>query len=180
MIRLRTGSAGQSAGCPREIEVVASVLDRHARRIDDGLLAAPIESCEICRDVAVLTRLMSTDHDHAHREVRVPAAGQVWWRAAIRARLEAVHAAARPLTWSHGIAAACTLGLVVTIGGLVWPVIRDSAGWLVAWAVDVAPLGSAAAALVTTSLHGGIALVLIAAACVLLAPVALYFAISDE
>jgi hypothetical protein len=180
MIRFRTGSAGQSAGCPREIDVVASILDRHATRIDDGLLAAHIESCEICRDVAVLTRLMSTDHDHAHREVRVPAAGQVWWRAAIRARLEAVHAAARPLTWSHGIAAACTLGLVVAIGGLVWPVVREAAGRILALAVDVAPLGAAAAALVTTSLHGSAALTLVAAACVLLAPVALYLALADE
>jgi hypothetical protein len=180
MNRLRTASAEQAAGCPREVEVVASMLDRHSVRIDDQSLAAHVDVCENCREVAELTRLMSTDHERARREIRVPAAGQVWWRAAVRARLEAVHAAARPLTWSHGVAGACALGLVMALLGFAWPVVREAAAWIVARALDAAPLGAAAATLVTTSVHGSVALMFFAAACILVAPVALYFALSDD
>jgi hypothetical protein len=179
MIRLRTASAGQ-AGCAREVEVVASLLDRRSLRIDDDALAAHVERCEICREVAELTRLMSSDHETTRREIRVPAAGQVWWRAAVRARLEAVHLAARPLTWSHGIAGACAIGVMMALLGFAWPVVHEAAGWVMARALDAVPLGEAAATLVTTAAHGNVALMFVAAACILFAPVALYFAISDE
>jgi hypothetical protein len=170
-----------TGGCPHEVEVVASLLDRRSLRIDDDALGAHVEGCEICREVAELTRVMSTDHERTRREIRVPAAGQVWWRAAVRARLEAVQTASRPLTWSHGIAAACAIGVVMALLGFAWPVVREAAGWIVARALDAAvPLGAAAATVVTTSIHGSVALVLVGAACILFAPVALYFALSDE
>jgi hypothetical protein len=167
-------------GCPREVEVVASLLDRRSLRTVDAALAAHVEACDSCREVAAMTRLMSTDDERTRREIRVPAAGQVWWRAAVRARLEAVHAAARPLTWSHGVAGACAIGLVMALLGVAWPAVREATGWIVARALDAAPLGAAAATLVTTSAHGNMALMLVAAACILFAPVALYFALSDE
>jgi hypothetical protein len=167
-------------GCPHEVEVVASLLDRRSLCIDDDALAAHIEACDSCREVAELTRMMSTDHEGTRREIRVPAAGQVWWRAAVRARLEAVHSAARPLTWSNGIAGACAIGVVMALLGFAWPAVREAAGWIVARALDAAPVGAAAARLVTTSMHGSVAVMLVAAACILFAPVALYFALSDE
>ena len=189
MIRLRTASAGQvrlqeastgwEGGCPREAEVVAFILDGRSVSIDDEGLAAHVAGCDTCREVAELTRVMSTDHDTTRREIRVPAAGQVWWRAAVRARLEAVQAATRPLTWSHGIASACAIGLVLALLGFAWPVVRDAGAWIVARALDAAPLG-AAASLVTTSVHGSVGLMFVAAACILLAPVALYLALSRE
>jgi hypothetical protein len=178
-VRLRTASARQASGCPREVEVVASLLDRRSLRIDDDALAAHVERCEICREVAELTRLMSSDHE-TRREIRVPAAGQVWWRAAVRARLEAVHLAARPLTWSHGIASACAIGVMMALLGFAWPVVHEAAGFVMARALEAVPLGDAAATLVTTSAHGNVALMFVAAACILFAPVALYFALSDE
>ena len=167
-------------GCPHEVEVVASLLDRRCLHIDDDALAAHVEGCEICREVAELTRVMSADHEKTRREIRVPAAGQVWWRAAVRARLEAVHSAARPLTWSHGIAGACAIGVAMALLGFAWPVVRGAAGWIIERALDAAPLGAAAATLVTTSAHGNVALMFVAAVCILFAPVALYFALSDE
>ena len=180
MIRLRTAPARQDGGCPREVEVVASLLDRRSLRIDDDALAAHIEGCEICREVAELTRVMSTDHERTRREIRVPAAGQVWWRAAVRARLEAVHSAARPLTWSHGMAGACAIGVVMALLGFARPMVHEAAGWVMARALDAVPLGEAAATLVTSSAHGNVAVMFVAAACILFAPVALYVALSDE
>ena len=87
-----------SATCLRETELVTALVER---RDDIDALTSHAEACQGCREVVMVMRLMSEDRD-ARREVRVPAAGQVWWRAAVRARLEAVHAAARPLTWLHG------------------------------------------------------------------------------
>jgi len=177
---IRTASASHAEGCPREVEVVAMLLDRRSMRIDDEALAAHVDVCESCREVAELTRVMSADHERARREIRVPAAGQVWWRSAVRARLEAVHAAARPLTWSHGVAGACAIGLVIALIGLVWPAVQEATGWIGARALEVAPLGRAAATLMTTTLHGSVALMLVGAVFVLFAPVALYLALADE
>jgi hypothetical protein len=169
-----------NGGCPREIDVVASLLDRRSLRIDDDALGAHVEGCEICREVAELTRAMSIDHETTRREIRVPAAGQVWWRAAVRARLEAVHSAARPLTWSHGIAGACAIGVAMALLGVAWPAVREAAGWIMARAIDAAPIGAAAATLVTTSVHGNVGVMVVAAACILFAPVALFLVLSDE
>jgi hypothetical protein len=177
---LPAASTGPEGGCPREVDVVAFILDRRGVSVDDEGLAAHVDGCDTCREVAELTRLMSTDHETTRREIRVPAAGQVWWRSAVRARLEAVQAATRPLTWSHGIAGACAIGLVLALFGFAWPVVRDAGAWIVARVLDAAPLGAAAATLVTTSVHGSVGLMFVAAACILLAPVALYFALSDE
>ena len=58
-------------------------------------------------------------------ESRVPAAGQIWWRSAIRARAESAHAAARPMVWLQALAGAGAVGLA--LGGLttVWPRLQD-------------------------------------------------------
>jgi hypothetical protein len=165
--------------CPREIEVVASVLDSGRGRVDDESVSAHLECCEACREVAMVTRLMTSDHDHARQVIRVPAAGQVWWRAAVRARLEAVHAAARPLTWSHGVAGACALGLAVALIGLAWPAVRDAVAWVSTFAFHAAPFHEASTFLGAT-LRGAVMAMLVAAVCLVIAPVALYFALSDE
>jgi len=165
--------------CPREIEVVASVLDSGRGRVDDESVSAHLDCCEACREVAMVTRLMTSDHDHARRVIRVPAAGQVWWRAAVRARLEAVHAAARPLTWSHGIAGACALGLTVALIGLAWPAVREAVAWASTFAFHAARFDGATTFLGAT-LRGAVMAMLVAAVCLVIAPVALYFALSDE
>ena len=62
-------------------------------------------------------------------EVQVPVAGQVWWRSAVRARLESTQAATRPMTWLHGVTAAITLGIMLAVIGMAWPSLVDGAGW---------------------------------------------------
>ena len=165
--------------CPRELEIVASIVDRGSMSVDDESLRAHVDQCDTCREVAMLTRLMTSDHESARRLVRVPAAGQVWWRAAGRARLEAVHAAARPLTWSQGVAAACALGLTIALIGLVWSSLRDGASWAIGYVLQAVPFGDAPSLLGGTWRTGLMAM-LVAAACLVVAPVAVYFALSDE
>jgi hypothetical protein len=164
--------------CPREREIVTAGTDRRrSRRMSDDLLAH-VDSCDACREAAMLVHLMSEPHDHA-REIYVPAAGQVWWRAAVRARLEAVQAAARPLTWVHGVAGACALGLLLALVGMSWPLVREAAGSFGNGALAESSLGAAATYLGTAALRS-VPFVIIAGACVLIAPFAIYFVLLSD
>lgn len=82
-------------------------------------LRAHVRTCAVCRDtVAIASMLREAD---AADDAPVPTAGQMWWRLAVRARLEQERAAARPVLWLQGLAAACGLGLAVTALGAVGP-----------------------------------------------------------
>jgi hypothetical protein len=165
--------------CAHEHDVVAAVLSRRWESASEEL-KQHAAGCEICRDVVAVASLLAADHDRGRYEARVPAAGQVWWRAAVRARLEAAHAAARPLTWLHGIATACALGLAVTVIGMIWPRIEGIGSWLMSQTPVVdAGLGDVAA-LMAAALQRSLPLAFVVAACIVLAPVALYFALSDD
>jgi hypothetical protein len=137
-------------------------------------------NCDICRDVVAVANLLSADHERARYEVRVPAAGQVWWRSAVRARLEAAHAAARPLTWLHGIAAACAFGLAVAVIGMAWPTLTEITAWLTSQILGTDSGLADVVVLMGAAIQKSLPLAFIVAACIVLAPVALYFALSDD
>jgi hypothetical protein len=165
--------------CPREEQVVDAVLSGQWPERADQELTAHAAQCGICGEVATVATLLRRDHERARREVHVPAAGQVWWRAAVRARLERAQAATQPMTWLHGIAAACTAGVTLALLSVAWPSIAGGAGWVKARLLDTTPNGEAAG-VVTMALGQSLVLALVAAACLVLAPVVLYFALSDE
>ena len=72
--------------CPQEQLVVNAVLaGAWPHRCDDDLVAHAA-ACEVCREVAAVAVLLRDDLDSSRIETHVPAAGQVWWRAAVRAR----------------------------------------------------------------------------------------------
>lgn len=165
--------------CAHEQDVVAAVLSRRWETASEELKRHAAD-CGMCREVVAIASMLSADQDRARYEVRVPAAGQVWWRAAVRARLEAAQTAARPLTWLQGIAGACAVGLVCAVIGMSWPSVREMASWLTSQTfghesgiVDVA-------ALMAGAIQQSLALAFVVAACIVLAPVALYFALSDD
>jgi hypothetical protein len=93
----------------------------------------------------------------------VPTPEIVWWRAQMRARQEAARQAARPLLVTQALAVAAFIGLLVSvIGRVTLP--------MISWS-DLAP--------VITRLP--VLQVAIAGAfCLVLAPVAVYFALSRE
>jgi hypothetical protein len=165
--------------CIHEADVVAAVLSRRWDGANDELKQHAAE-CEVCGDVVAVVRMLSADQEHARYEVRVPAAGQVWWRAAVRARLEAAHAVARPLTWLHGIAGACAVGVACAVIGMAWPSLREMASWFTFEAFGTDSRVADVAALVTGALQRSLPLAFVLAACIVLAPVALYFALSDD
>jgi hypothetical protein len=164
--------------CPREPEVVAAIVAGRWPDQCDEALPVHAASCHVCRDLAEVASLL---HDDVLDEgVTVPAAGQVWWRAAIRARLEATHAVSRPLSWMSGAAVACAVGLAAASIGLVWPAVQEAATWtsLLSWPSGLisGPVTDTLAPVLRVS-----GLVAISAVTfIVLAPLLLYLALSDD
>ena len=146
----------------------------------DRELVMHAESCEICSDVTVIAPALRDDYLATHADARVPSAGQIWWRAAVRARLEAVHAASRPITWAQGLAAAGAIGLLVALIGTAWPSLAGSLEWMAGAAVGLDSPGGEAATLLVGLLHRSLPLLVGVALCAVIAPVAVYLVLSDE
>src|SRR5215211_7083941 len=111
--------------CPHEHGVVNAVLSGRWPEGCDESLVAHAKQCVTCRDVASVSLLLREDNDHSRFEMHVPAAGQVWWRAAVRARLESTQAATRPITWMHGITGAIALGVTLAALSAFWPMMPE-------------------------------------------------------
>jgi hypothetical protein len=63
---------------------------------------------------------------------------------------------------------------------MAWPSIRDLAAWLAAQALPMDSGVGNVASLVTALLQKSLPLAFVVAACIVLAPVALYLALSDD
>jgi hypothetical protein len=164
--------------CPREHDVVSRLLAQSVEMDDE--LSAHVSTCEVCREAADVARLMREDARQGRADAHVPAAAQVWWRAAIRARVEATQSAERPLTWVHGVAAAGAAGASLTAFGMFWPSIAGAFARLTdrSWAMP--PIVSDAANVAVSSLQSSLPLALVALAGLVLAPLAAYLVTSDD
>jgi len=161
--------------CTREREVVRAVLLRGSDGLTDDL-RAHAETCEVCGDVMSLVTALRADADDTLSDARLPAAGQLWWRAAVRAHAEASEAARRPIVWLQGIAGACAAGLIAALLSLAWPSIYDAVVAVAAlpatFSPDVSPLVDALRPILPVAL----AIV----ACLVLTPIVVFLALSDD
>jgi hypothetical protein len=161
--------------CAREREVVRAVLSRGSDGLSDDL-RAHAETCEVCGDVMSLVTALHAEADDTLSDARLPAAGQLWWRAALRAHAEATEAAGRPMVWLQGIAGACAAGLVAALLSLTWPSIYDGVVAVAAlpatFSPDVSPLVDALRPILPVAL----AIV----ACLVLTPVVVFLALADD
>ena len=181
MTRLRQEYDGRDQ-CPHEQAVVNAVLaGAWPHRCDDRLVSHAAE-CDVCREVSSVAVLLRDDLESSRIDVHVPAAGQVWWRAAVRARLESTQAAARPMTWMHAITGAVVVGALLAALTAVWPKLPAVLNLVRTLSVQLFPSPD-----VTSAIAGGLAqsatigvIGIVAAALLLLAPLALYFALSDD
>jgi len=165
------------AACTREDEVLALVSRLHGALHDPDVLAH-VEECDTCAAMVSLATALRTDRDEMLRAAHVPAAGQVWWRAALRAHADAAHAARRPIVWLQGIAAACLLGVATAFGGAVWGTVHDGVASLVTRAprLDVSvDIGRVAGVLQPV-----LPLAIVIGVCLLVTPVVVYLALSDD
>lgn len=142
----------------------------------DPGLRAHVAGCEECSDVATIAALLLEADRGA--DVHVPSAGQVWWRLALRARVERERAAARPVVWAQGIAAACGAGLALAAVGQIGPVVSGTAATLAARVAGAVPDVLPAVPLVphATGLLAGAGLLLVLA----LVTAAAYLWAADE
>ncbi len=141
--------------CVREHEVVAAVA---SGRWADAL-RSHLSQCEICRDVRDVANALRTEYAADSQKARVPSAGLVWWRAELRVRREAMRAAERPLTLAHAFGGASAIGVIAALLNQMSPWFRQAA----------IPL-----------LEQHFYITLSVALLAVLAPVALYFVLSDK
>lgn len=106
--------------CVREHEVVAVVLSGRWPEGCDDELRSHAASCSVCRDVVAIAPVLRQDQKQL-ADVQVPAAGQIWWKSAIRARAEAARHAARPMVWLQAVAGAGAVGAALAGVSMVWP-----------------------------------------------------------
>jgi hypothetical protein len=155
------------AACPREAEVLAAHVGSSQTYVgpsfSSGDLAQHLAECEACAEL-VAARLIADVHADDLQTASVPSAGQVWWRAQVRARAEARRAAERPMQIVHAVSAACVAGALAAGIGWAWPWVKQTAFWV---------HGAAPTEL-------GFAWWLVIGAWLILAPVALYFVFARE
>jgi hypothetical protein len=155
--------------CPRESDVLDAVASARWPHRVPRELADHVSACQVCADVVTVAEAMRADHD-AVWQADIPSSGQVWWRAEMRARQEAIRKASRPITIAQGAAALLTLAAAVATGWFAWTWIR-----LQTPALDLASLSAQA---MTSPL--AVSLVVALCALAVIAPVALYLVLSDE
>jgi hypothetical protein len=165
--------------CTHEPLVVDAVLSGAWPERADPALVAHADTCDVCGQVALIATLIHDDHERSRYDAHVPAAGQVWWRSAIRARLESTQSAVRPISWLHAITGAIAIGVLLAILTVAWPFLSPMAdrAWIVV--SGFFPNTEVASAL-ASGLRLSAMLGLLAAVFLLLAPLALYFALSRD
>ena len=154
--------------CPFEAEVAGAVIGGRWLQDSATELRTHAQGCAFCADIVQVAMIFRSEQDAA-RQVRVPAAGQVWWRATVRARMEAAQAAARPITWLQGAAGAAVTGLicamVVMLWSPLWAALASVSNVAASFQPDVLD-----AMPVFAAMRSSLPLMLGVAACVVLAP----------
>jgi hypothetical protein len=101
--------------CAREVEI----LDEIAAGRWPGEAPEPLRvhaaSCAVCADLALAASALHDDAAAATAvPIALPSAGQVWWRAELRARHEAAQLAQKPMIAVQVVAAVVCLAALVT------------------------------------------------------------------
>ena len=165
--------------CEREADTIRASWGVVGPAGFDAGTAAHLAECHHCAEIAELARAFRDERDAACLEACPPAAGIVWWRAQLRARNEAAVRAGRPIAVIHAIALGTTAAAVAAVAGMI---ATGFDGFLSAVGTGAASvwvvLRGAAIGHAVTLLPAGV--LLIVAASLLLAPVALYFAVSED
>lgn len=101
--------------CAHEEDVLDMLAARRWPGRCDAALEAHIRGCALCGELVTAGAALLDEQELAWSEARVPASAVVWWRAQVRAREEAARAAARPIAFVQGVAAACAVWVAVSL-----------------------------------------------------------------
>ena len=173
-LRARAGSdaggiAMTAPECARETEIVDAIAAGQWPDAAPETLRAHVASCPVCADLALAASALHDDAAVANQApMALPSAGQVWWRAELRARHEAARLAQRPVLAVQVVAAVVVLAALVTGVRALLP--TPGPGWpgrpAAARTVSLATIGPLTLALVLSrrpvararadgGLHGG-------------------------
>ena len=131
-------------------------------------------NCDDERHTQEVEALMRAEHQAACKEAQPPAAGIVWWRAQRRLRDERLRAAARPMTVVHAISGACAVGVAAAL-------LQFLASWLRQWISAVGDLARLVEFDVAAlSAPYAVVLLMVVVASLVIAPLAVYVALSDD
>jgi predicted anti-sigma-YlaC factor YlaD len=157
--------------CEHELEIVSALMDGRWPEGCDPSLTAHTASCALCAELLTVAGAVRNEHQLALQEAAPPPSGLVWWRAQRRARQEALATASRAITTVQATTVSLAAAIALTVIGFT----RETwLGWvgrmsdvLYFGGYDLPP---------STTLMLGIAF----AATVLLAPVAVWLAVSHD
>jgi hypothetical protein len=163
--------------CPRETDVLDALASaRWPHRAGEDLVQH-VASCDICKDVITVAAAIQADHDAAYREANVPSSGQVWWRAEMRARQDAIREASRPVAVAQGVAVVLALVVAIAVAWFAWPSIHDL---LSASSTTTAAAGTAVAQPSVFASSMVIPLAVAMGALLVIAPLAFYVVLSEK
>jgi hypothetical protein len=165
--------------CPRETDLWDAIAAGRWPDAADANLRTHVASCAACRDLALVAGSLRRDACDVGRDATPPSSAIVWWRAQMRARQEAAHAADRPITVVQGLAIACAAGLLLGLTGSVTASVRGWTGWFSAWSASTASAATQLATIDFTSRWVLLPAVLIVLSLVVM-PVAIYAIMSEE
>ncbi len=167
--------------CSREQELIDAVESRRWPDRIDSDLRSHVDECSFCADVVEVVSALHADRDAVMENVQIPAASVVWWRAELKARQEAAQVAARPITLVLAFAAASTVGVGLALLGLVTPVVGEWLNWLGVTLMGLGPsAGFELGSLSTLGFSPGLPALIVIGISIALAPVAVYFILSEE
>ena len=113
--------------CKRQAEVNDLLARGHWPHACPAELRAHLGSCRNCAELALVTEAFQRSRAAAVFEVRLPAAGAIWWRAQLRRRNAALERVGRPITGAYVFA--LTVMLLVA-GAAVIEQARHGVRWL--------------------------------------------------
>jgi len=156
--------------CQREGDVLDALASARWPDRVDRELADHVASCAVCQDVVTVASAMQADHEEARREANVPSSGQMWWRAEMRARQDAIREASRPVAVAQGVAALGALTLAGVAVWFAWPSVHNF----------FSTFGSSGEGQATTFSPMLIPLGIAMGALLIVAPVAIYVVLSEK
>ncbi len=167
--------------CCREQDVLDALTSgRWPGRAGEDL-RAHVAACALCADVVDVAGALLDDRNDEPGDARIPSSAVMWWRAQMRARQEAAREAARPITVAQVVASVAAITLTVAALVALSPWFGGLLGGWVSGVRDAASSDMAAIKAPSALLAGGWMLpALMIGVWLVLAPVAIYFAVADD
>jgi hypothetical protein len=165
--------------CAREQELVEAMTTRGWLQVGASDLRRHVAECRSCREIMVLAEALRSDRDAACSDARLPSASHVWWRAQVRARLEAVEEAERPITAAQVLGAVALAALATSAGGLGWLMARSGRVWEQLIRLDTND-ASEVVTMVSNTSALTLALAIVCACVFVLTPIVFLVALSEE